>query len=125
MSSTVRTRRPVANERWARSLVSQRSDNICEAFVPDVCLGQASTVHHRRKRSHGGLWLPANLLAVCGDGTRGCHGWIESHPKLARAAGLWLFTGDGEPDQRKAWLRTYNEAKSWVLLDNEGGRSWS
>lgn len=113
------------NEKQARTIVKVRSDGICEAYIREVCTYRSQSVHHRRKRGQGGRWEPANLLAVCGDGTHGCHGWIESHPKLARAAGLWLFTGDGEPDARKAWLRTYNEAKDWVLLDNDGRRSWN
>ena len=105
-------------------MVAERSMGICETYIPDVCMGRAMTMHHRRKRGQGGPWSPSNLLAVCGDGTRGCHGWIEANPKLARAAGLWLFAGDGEPNSRKAWLRTYNQARAWVLLDDEGGRAW-
>ena len=112
------------NEAQARAIVRERAAGTCEAYVPEVCLGQAHTMHHRRKRSQGGLWTPSNILALCGNGTEGCHGWVEANPKLSRAAGLWLFAGDGEPNSRKAWLRTYNLDKAWVLLDDEGGRHW-
>jgi hypothetical protein len=33
-------------------------------------------MHHRRFRSQGGPWTPSNILHLCGDGTRGCHGRI-------------------------------------------------
>lgn len=33
---------------------------------------------------------PANLLALCGSGTVGCHGWIESHRNSALTRGLLL-----------------------------------
>lgn len=52
------------------------------------------TVHHRKPRGMGGSRDPAinsaaNLLWLCGDGVRGCHGWIESNRNTARANG-WL-----------------------------------
>lgn len=37
----------------------------------------------------GGINLPSNLLATCGNGVVGCHGVIESHRAGAVAAG-WL-----------------------------------
>jgi hypothetical protein len=112
------------NEKEARAIVRERAFGICEVYIPGICTGQVNTMHHRRKRSHGGKWAPSNLLALCGDGTTGCHGWIEGHPKLAQASGLWLMSGDGEPYARKVWMRTYNDDKNWVLLDDAGGRAW-
>lgn len=54
--------------------------------------GEDFSIHHRRCRGMGGTnWfgsnLPSNLMAVCGSGTTGCHGWIESHRFEAMALG--------------------------------------
>lgn len=39
------------------------------------------TAHHLIPRSLGGLWTESNIVPLCGDGTRGCHGDIERrHP---------------------------------------------
>lgn len=32
---------------------------------------------------------PANLVVLCGSGTTGCHGWVESHRERAIEQG-WL-----------------------------------
>jgi hypothetical protein len=32
---------------------------------------------------------PSNLMAICGSGTTGCHGWLESHREHAYEKG-WL-----------------------------------
>jgi len=34
-----------------------------------------------------GINDPANLITLCGTGTTGCHGWVESHPEWAKAHG--------------------------------------
>ena len=31
----------------------------------------------------------ANVVTLCGDGVRGCHGWVESNRDVARLQG-WL-----------------------------------
>lgn len=59
--------------------------------------------------------LPANLVALCGSGTTGCHGWVESHRDAARALGL-LVRADRMPC-RVALVTWYGR----VLLDNVGG----
>ena len=45
-------------------------------------------MHHRKKRSQGGDWSPENIVAVCGHGTTGCHGWIEHNPEAAAHEGF-------------------------------------
>lgn len=70
-----------------RALVAKRD---CQTCV--VCGGPSTNQHHRQNRGSGGSSLaainsPANLLSVCGSGTTGCHGWIESHRTGAEAAG--------------------------------------
>lgn len=38
-----------------------------------------TTLHHITPRSQGGGDVQENLAPLCGDGSRGCHGLIESH----------------------------------------------
>lgn len=52
------------------------------------------SIHHRRPRGAGGTSRtdanePQNLVAVCGSGTTGCHGFIESNRNEAREHG-WI-----------------------------------
>ena len=42
------------------------------------------TLHHVLPRSHGGDDNPANLVALCGSGTAGCHGMIEANDVAVR-----------------------------------------
>ena len=109
-------------EARGRAIVMERSGGVCEVARQGVCLGKATSIHHRQKRSHGGTWNPSNLLHTCGDGTRGCHGWIEAHPKLANEDGLWMMSGE-EPAQTSAFMRWEN-LMSWFLLDDEGLLHW-
>lgn len=109
-------------EAKARDIVRERSGGRCEAAVEHVCIGQAQSIHHRKKRSHGGTWAPSNLLHVCGDGTMGCHGWIEAHPKKANYEGLWLFEGE-DPLTTSVHMRWMFE-RSWWYLDDEGLLHW-
>ena len=77
-----------------RRLVEQRHGGLCA-----LCRRTRGTnVHHRKPRGAGRstparlarLNRPDNLLWLCGSGTTGCHGWIESHRTEAYAAGLLL-----------------------------------
>lgn len=83
-------------ERAGRRLVRERSRGVCE-----VCSRRRATnAHHRLNRSQGGTWDPANLLHLCGSGTTGCHGFITTHPAIARDRGWTLRRGQdplGEP----------------------------
>ena len=54
-----------------------------------------ASVHHRKPRGMGGTRDPRsndlrNLVLLCGTGTTGCHGDIESHRTLAYDTG-WLL----------------------------------
>lgn len=78
------------------------------------------SVHHRRPRGMGGtkrkdVHSLANLLYVCGSGTTGCHGWIESHREDAYDLGL-LVRQRQNPAEVPVTLRIGR-----VLLDDEGG----
>jgi hypothetical protein len=55
------------------------------------------SLQHRVARGMGGrsvLDEPYNLLTVCGTGTTGCHGRIESHPQWAREHGYRVDSWD-------------------------------
>jgi len=58
---------------------------------------------------------PANLLFLCGSGTEGCHGWVESNRDSAYADGLLLHYGDN-PSEIPVKLR-----HGTVFIDDEGG----
>ena len=62
------------------------------------------TLHHRMKRGQGGTWSPANCVMVCGDGTRGCHGWIEGHPDAAAEEGFHVRPWE-DPAAREVLIR--------------------
>lgn len=58
-------------------------------------------IHHRKPRGMGGtrdplVNSPSNLVLLCGSGTEGCHGWVESHRTEAREAG-WLVSQHADP----------------------------
>lgn len=75
------------------------------------CIGCGRTdlsAQHRRARGMGGTSLAdvaqaANGVPLCGDGTRGCHGWTESHPTFAGMLGWRLEPGD--PVEAPFWTR--------------------
>ncbi len=98
-------------ERECRRIVNARAEGRCERCSRPM----ATTVHHRRKRSQGGPWSPSNCVALCGHGTAGCHGWVESNPLAAHSEGLWLRAG--EPPEEISLIYRWQR----VLLDNTGG----
>ena len=108
-------------EAKGREIVRERAGGLCEGAIAGICLGKHETTHHRLKRGQGGTWAPSNLLGLCGDGTRGCHGLIEAHPSWANDRGLWIMAGDGDPDQVAVFMRwTQTAYLGWWVLDDEG-----
>lgn len=100
-----------------RRLVYARAGGRCEVGATMECQGRRGlfdpitgrSLHHRRPRRMGGtravdIHDPSNLLAVCGNGTRGCHGWIESHRRAASEQG-WLLASGADPVARACVLR--------------------
>jgi hypothetical protein len=86
---------------WIRATLIQRSGGRCEVSGERFTGPDGWSVHHRQPRGMGGTRNPrihdlTNLLAVTGDGTRGVHGWIESHRDLAREHG-WLVPWPLDP----------------------------
>ena len=107
----------MTSEQAGRAIVYARSQGRCE-----VCGNySAQSYHHRMKQ--GRPWNPANGLHVCGDGTRGCHGWIEAHPNHARALNLWLPRG-ADSTLWPAWLHPTMWWRGWWLPDDDGCWTW-
>ncbi len=64
--------------------------------------GRDWSVQHRLRRGAGGTrrpWvnLPGNLVLMCGDGARGCHGAVTNNPTLAAANGYRVVDGQRRP----------------------------
>lgn len=79
-----------------RQLVQFRFGNRCAR-----CGGPGATIQHRKPRRMGGtsdpaINYPSNLLWVCGTGTTGCHGHMESQRFEATTKG-WLVPDSMDP----------------------------
>ena len=77
-----------------RDTVRIRSAGHCERCGRSV-LNIPASIHHRRPRGMGGtndpvINTPENCVVLCGTGTTGCHGHIESHREIAIEEG-WLL----------------------------------
>lgn len=92
-----------------RLVIISRAGGSCEVCGQPVALiddGEvtpisAFSVHHRQPRGMGGssveeINTAPNLLLVCGSGTTGCHGLIESQRALSYANG-WLVQRPTNP----------------------------
>lgn len=104
-----------------RAAVLSRSEGRCERCgkAPDW----HASVHHRQPRGMGGsrqahLNRPGNLLLLCGSGTTGCHGWVESHRADAVASG-YIVPRFAVPQTTPVLYRM----STWVILDDDGGRT--
>jgi len=91
--TSARKKQSLADMRRSRPIVKARSHGTCEVRIPGVCLGRAESMHHRQREGVGPS-LPYNLLHLCGDGTRGCHGYIEHHRTEAIEKGWIVNTWD-------------------------------
>lgn len=105
----------------------------CGLGIMGLERGVGWSIHHRIPRGMGGtkdpkVSSPANLIVLCGSGTTGCHGDVESHRDKARERGLLLWRSQ-DPAKvpvavcvRRASGLTPAETKLY-RLDNAGGRS--
>lgn len=86
----------------------------------------AQNVHHRVLRGMGGTgksWTHEswNLLAVCGSGTVGCHGWVHATRNRKAAEGYgWIVSRYSHPGIVPAFVKDYNGRRRWVLLTRDG-----
>lgn len=80
-------------EKWnaAKKLVAERDEYTCQ-----MCLGEATDVHHRIVRGIGGTsddkvnYSPANLISVC----RECHDDIHAEPEQSYEDGYLVRKGE-------------------------------
>lgn len=89
-----------------KQLVAERAGWCCELCGMPLHNGRAwhetHSFHHRLPRGMGGTSAaasrhdPHQLLLVCGTGTTGCHGLIESQRQLAYGNG-WLVRHGQDP----------------------------
>lgn len=100
------------SEDRCRKIVRTRSAGVCE-----MCgTKPADTMHHRRKRSQSGPWMPSNILHLCGDGVVGCHGRVSNTRTDFYRRGFLVHSWD-----------LWSEVPVWtwyagvVLLDDAGG----
>lgn len=109
-----------------RETVLNRAGYMCE-----LCHGSLSvmSLHHRRPRGMGGTkasWIhdAGNLLALCGTGTTGCHGKVESFRARAYDFG-WLVNYGFMPhlipfaDLLGNWWLLHDEHKIEIILPFE------
>lgn len=87
------------------------SGGSCEVQVLGVCAGVGAEWQHRKARSRGGEWNPANGLMACSQ----CQAWIHEHPTAAEEAG-WTVRAEDDPTavpvEYPCWGR--------VVLDDHG-----
>lgn len=85
--------------------------------------GEPLNVHHRTPRGMGGSRdagsaALSNLLTLCGTGTTGCHGWIESHREEAVREGWIVPHGIVRPADVPVRINGY-----WWMLSDTGTKS--
>lgn len=95
------------NVKKARAILYARSGYVCEMCAR----ARATEAHHRKNRSQGGTWSPANLLHVC----HSCHVHVTTHPAAAREQG-WAVRRDQEPAEVPVWIAR----KGWSYLELDG-----
>lgn len=57
------------------------------------------SIHHRKRRSQGGKHTADNLVLLCGDGLRECHGHVHLNPDQSYDLG-WLVRAADDPALR-------------------------
>ena len=111
-----------------RQVVLERSGYRCEICGNPLGQNQFYSIHHRVPRGMGGtdrpeLNQPQNLLSLCGSGTTGCHGYIESNRQGAYEKG-WIVLRDHDPAETKVEISVMMPGlpaiKKFVYLSDDG-----
>lgn len=103
-------------EQRGRKVVRERSMALCEGQAVGACIGVPLSWSHRVPRGQGGTWSGSNGLDLCGSGTTGCHGWVESHPAAATALG-WRVQSWRNPLMVPVFIRNvHSVARTWWHL---------
>lgn len=93
-----RTPRRTGPDETTTQALYTRAQGRCEVCNVDLTTGREYSKHHRIPRGRGGNNDLANLLLLCGTGTTGCHGMIESHRTIAYEHG-WLVRSGYSPGE--------------------------
>jgi 5-methylcytosine-specific restriction endonuclease McrA len=100
------------NEKLCREVVRARSDGCCE-----ICgERRGDTMHHRLTRKYG-PWDPTNIVLLCGDGTRKCHGRVTNTRDIYYDFGWLIRTWDKRAPGEIPFLHW---GWGYVLLDPVG-----
>jgi 5-methylcytosine-specific restriction endonuclease McrA len=100
-----------------RALVLERDGYAC-ARCRQLLQGNYYSLHHRLPRGRGGKHTAENLVTLCGSGTMGCHGDVESHRQKATDDG-WLVPSGFEPSNYpilRDGVREQPTATGWELV---------
>jgi hypothetical protein len=110
-----------------REIVLDRARHRCERCGELLGMNMFYSIHHRIPRGMGGtdrteLNEPSNLLALCGSGTSGCHGWVESHRSDSYGDGWLCYRND---DPRNIMVKVINpdsmsDRFQYVYLSDDG-----
>ena len=111
--------------KFVRDLVLDRDQGCCvrcgvEVYDPDTDrLFRMYSLQHRAPRGMGGtknpvINSPVNLVTLCGSGTTGCHGWVETHREEARVYG-WAVSRHQDP----AVVPMLHAYRGWVTVGSE------
>lgn len=106
--------------REVRILVDLRDGHSCRRCGRPLWEDDFSR-HHRIPRGSGGCALvdrASLIVKMCGSGSTGCHGWVESHRADAELLGWLLPKLNPDIDPETEPLFTID---GWVLLDDQGG----
>lgn len=127
-TQVAKARKDTGPTKAQRDVVLDRSIGFCEICGSQLWVWPRGWVdphsfHHRQPRQMGGtrradINSPANLLLLCGTGTTGCHGHIESNRTEAYRNG-WLVRASADPAEVPVLL----EGSDRYLLAGDGTRT--
>lgn len=106
--------------RRIRELVDRRDGDTCRRCGLPTW-GDDFSRHHRIPRGAGGSALVdrvSNIVKLCGSGSTGCHGWVESHRADAEILGYLLpkLNPGIDPENEPIFVHEHG----WVLLGDNG-----
>lgn len=84
------------NETDCRKVLAERAAMLCERCGQQ----RAAEMHHRKNRSQGGAWTPANILHLCSP----CHVFVTQNPVSGRDGG-WCLKSFDDPEQVAVLVR--------------------
>lgn len=122
--------KPVKRKRKATRVIDRQATTraVLAQDRCSCCPSRSATGHHVLAKGQGGDDVDANIVAVCGSGTTGCHGKIEGADRETRAIlGRFLLSerpdtleylsGKLGPSAALEWLRRHLhvEVASWPV----------